>query len=429
MTRLLVSVLDERRDPMFPARLNQPSLLTVEKIPQPSRGNKGSNILSPQNPDRQKQNPDGISPPVTDHGKMPNMKWSFTDSHMRLEEGGWARETTTRELPISTELAAVNMRLEAGVYRELHWHNEAEWAYILKGKCRITVLDVEGGSFIDDLEEGDLWYFPTGFPHSIQGLGEEGTEFLLIFDDGNFSEDSTFLLTDYLSRTPKEVLSKNFRVDQRTFDTLSQNEKYIFRGTLPGGLEDDRKKVNQSKYRFTHRMLKQTPIKFPGGEVRITDTKNFPISKTTAAAHVMINPHGLREMHWHPNADEWSFFIRGKARVTVFAANGNARTFSYQAGDIGIVPKNNAHFVENIGDEPVEMLEVFRASRFEDFSVEQWLAQTPATMVAEHMNLTGSRKEEFLKNLSKEKIAVKPPLRKVKSVPELRVCEEYELVC
>jgi oxalate decarboxylase family bicupin protein len=152
---------------------------------------------------------------------------SFTDSHMRLEEGGWARETTTRELPTSKELAAVNMRLESGVYRELHWHNESEWAYILKGTCRITVLDVEGGSFIDDLEEGDLWYFPTGFPHSIQGLGDEGTEFLLIFDDGNFSEDSTFLLTDYLARTPKEVLSKNFRVDQRTFDTLSENGTFF----------------------------------------------------------------------------------------------------------------------------------------------------------------------------------------------------------
>jgi oxalate decarboxylase family bicupin protein len=197
---------------------------------------------------------------------------------------------------------------------------------------------------------------------------------------------------------------------------------------VPGSLAEDRKHVIPSKHRFTHRMLKQKPVKFPGGEVRITDTSNFPISKTTAAAHVMINPHGLREMHWHPNADEWSFFIRGKARVTIFASNGNARTFSYQAGDIGIVPKNNAHFVENIGDEPVEMLEVFRASKFEDFSVEQWLAQTPATMVAEHMNLTGTRKEEFLKSLSKEKMAVKPPLKKSKSLSDLKISEDYEVL-
>jgi oxalate decarboxylase family bicupin protein len=177
--------------------------------------------------------------------------------------------------------------------------------------------------------------------------------------------------------------------------------------------------VIPSKTRFTHRMLKQKPVKFPGGEVRITDTSNFPASKTVAAAHLIINPHGLREMHWHPNADEWSFFIRGKARVTIFASDGRARTFNYQAGDVGIVPKNMAHFVENISDEPLEMLEVFRSAKFQDFSLEQWLAQLPPTMVAEHMNLTGSKKDRFLKGLSKEKIAVKGPLKKSKSESDL----------
>lgn len=90
------------------------------------------------------------------------------------------------------------MRLDQGVIRELHWHTEAEWAYVLAGKVRVTALDLEGATFMDDLEAGDLWYFPAGHPHSLQGLGENGTEFLLIFDDGNFSEESTFVLTDWL---------------------------------------------------------------------------------------------------------------------------------------------------------------------------------------------------------------------------------------
>ncbi|KAI9635320.1 putative oxalate decarboxylase/oxidase [Dioszegia hungarica] len=375
--------------------------------PQPKRGNEGGDILGPQNPDRARQEPDIICPPITDSGKMPNMKWSYTDSHMRLEEGGWARETTVRELPTSTELAGVNMRLGPGVYRELHWHNESEWAYIIKGSCRITVLDVEGGCAIEDLEEGDLWYFPTGYPHGIQGTGKEGVEFLLVFDDGNFSEDSTFLLTDYMARTPKSVLAKNFRVSPKLFDSLSQKEKYIFQGTTPGSLEDDRKSVRPSRHRFVHRMLNQPPQLFSGGSVRITDSSNFPISKTTAAAHVTIKEGGLREMHWHPNADEWSFFLKGHARVTIFASSGKARTFNYMAGDVGIVPKNHAHYVENIGEGEVEMLEMFRASKFEDFSTEQWLAQTPGQIVAEHLNLEGNKREEFLKGLSKDKEPVK----------------------
>lgn len=115
-----------------------------------------------------------------------------------MQEGGWTRQTTVRELGTSVELASVNMRLDEGVIRELHWHKEAEWAYVLDGEVRITAIDYEGGNFIGDLKKGDLWYFPSGVPHSLQGLSPNGTEFLLVFDDGGFSEESTFILTDWL---------------------------------------------------------------------------------------------------------------------------------------------------------------------------------------------------------------------------------------
>lgn len=105
------------------------------------------------------------------------------------------------------ELASVNMRLDQGVIRELHWHKEAEWAYVLDGEVRVTAIDYEGGNFIDDLKKGDLWYFPSGVPHSLQGLSTNGTEFLLIFDDGNFSEESTFILTDWLGSYSLQALN------------------------------------------------------------------------------------------------------------------------------------------------------------------------------------------------------------------------------
>lgn len=61
------------------------------------------------------------------------MTRSFSDSHIRIEEDGWTRQTTVRELGASSEIAGVNMRLGPGVIRELHWHKEAEWAYVLDG--------------------------------------------------------------------------------------------------------------------------------------------------------------------------------------------------------------------------------------------------------------------------------------------------------
>ncbi|KAM3457267.1 hypothetical protein NHJ6243_007854 [Beauveria neobassiana] len=356
--------------------------------PLPWRNGQGATVLGPYNRDRSRQSPDMVRPPSTDHGNVANMRWSFTDSHTRIEEGGWTRQTTVRELPTSVELAGVNMRLDSGVIRELHWHKEAEWAYVLEGSVRVTALDYEGGNFIDDLNKGDLWYFPSGVPHSLQGLGENGTEFLLIFDDGNFSEESTFILTDWLAHTPKSVIAENFHLAPEVFEHLPKSEKYIFQGSQPGSVEDERPRgrhVKKSQYQFTHKLLDQAPKKTSGGEVRIADSSNFALSTTVAAAHAVIQPGALREMHWHPVADEWSYFIRGRARVTIFAAEGNARTFNYVAGDVGIVPKNMGHFVENIGDEPLEMLEVFRADRFRDFSLFQWMGETPQRMVLDHL--------------------------------------------
>ena len=352
-------------------------------------------MLGPRNKDRERQNPDLLRPPTTDHGTMPNYRWSFADSHIRIEEGGWTRQTTVRELPTSVELAGVNMRLDEGVIRELHWHKEAEWAYVLEGSVRVTALDVEGGSFVDDLSKGDLWYFPSGHPHSLQGLSPNGTEFLLIFDDGHFSEDSTFLLTDWLAHTPKAVIAENFRLAPEVFDAIPEKEKYIFQGQLPGEIGDEEpvgRGVKKSKLQFTHRMMAQEPMNATGGQVRITDSRNFPISKTVAAAHLDIDPGAMREMHWHPNADEWSFFIRGRARVTIFAAEGNARTFDYMAGDVGVVPRNNGHFIENLSDEePLEVLEIFRADEFQDFSLFQWLGETPQRLVKDHLFKTNPR--------------------------------------
>jgi oxalate decarboxylase family bicupin protein len=171
--------------------------------PLPYRNGDGANVFGPQNKAREQQEPDVIRPPTTDHGTMKNMKWSFADSHIRIEESGWTRQTTVRELPTSTQLAGVNMRLDEGAIRELHWHKEAEWAWVLEDRVRVTALDTEGGTFMDDLENGDLWYFPSRHPHSFQGLSSGDAEFLLIFDDGNFSEESTFLLTDWLADTPR----------------------------------------------------------------------------------------------------------------------------------------------------------------------------------------------------------------------------------
>ncbi|MBB3904074.1 oxalate decarboxylase family bicupin [Methylobacterium brachythecii] len=358
--------------------------------PIPIRGGDGADVLGPRNPAREAQDRWTVAPPKTDHGTLPNLKWSFADSHMRLEEGGWARQTTIRELPISKAMSGVNMRLKANAVREMHWHKEAEWAYMLKGKARVTAIDQDGRTFADDLGEGDLWYFPSGIPHSIQGLESEvdGCEFLLVFDDGAFSEDSTFLITDWLAHTPKDVLAKNFGLPESAFANIPEKELYIFPAPKPGTLAGDRLEgAGPVPNPFVHRMTAQDPIRTKGGTVRITDSSLFKASKTIAAALFELEPGALREMHWHPNGDEWQYYLSGKGRMTVFGSESKARTFDYQAGDVGYVPFAMGHYIENTGSEKLTFLEMFRSPNYADLSLAQWMALTPHALVQAHTKL------------------------------------------
>jgi oxalate decarboxylase len=375
---------------------------SAEQIPQPQRPGHGGSDPGPRNMGRDRQNPDILVPPSTDHGTLPNLRFSFADSHMRLESGGWTRQITVRELGISKNIAGVDMRLNAGGIRELHWHKAGEWAYMLYGSARITAIDPQGNSFVDDVGVGDLWYFPSGVPHSIQGLNPDGCEFLLVFDDGDFDEDNTFLLSDWIKHIPNKVLAKNFGVADNAFAaTPDPSQLYIFGAPVPGPLASDKSAgatpVPQS---FSHRMLAQTPIKTKSGTVRITDTSVFPASKTIAAALVEVEPGGMRELHWHPNTDEWQFYIDGQARMGVFAASGQARTFDFMAGDVGYVPFAMGHYIENTGTTPLRFLEIFKSSYYADVSLNQWLALTPPELVQAHLKLDPQTLAAFRKTKS-----------------------------
>jgi oxalate decarboxylase len=375
-------------------------------VPQPQRLGRGGTDPGPRNLVRDRQNPDLLVPPATDHGTLPNLRFSFSDSHVRLESGGWTRQVTVRELGVSKNIAGVNMRLNAGGVRELHWHKAAEWAYMLYGTARITAIDPQGRYFVDDVGVGDLWYFASGFPHSIQGLGPDGCEFLLVFDDGDFDEDNTFLLGDWFKHTPNDVLAKNFGVPDSLFGhTPDPSELYIFPAPVPGALASDQFPGSpQVPQRMSHRMMAQQPIRSKSGTVRITDTSVFPASKTISAALVEVEPGGMRELHWHPNTDEWQYYIEGQARMGVFAASGQARTFDFMAGDVGFVPFAMGHYVENTGTTPLRFLEIFKSDYYADVSLNQWLALTPPELVNAHLKIG----PQFMASLRKDKVPVVP---------------------
>jgi oxalate decarboxylase len=233
-------------------------------------------------------------------------------------------------------------------------------------------------------------------------LGPDGCEFLLVFDSGSFNEDSTFLLSDWIKHVPPEVLAKNFGVAEDAFkDTPDPSKLYIFKSDVPGPLGPDKlmgaPPVPQS---FKHRMEAQTPLQTKSGSVRITDSGNFPASQKIAASLVELAPGGLRELHWHPNTNEWQYYLEGQGRMGVFASSGDARTFDFAAGDVGYVPFAMGHYIENTGTTPLRYLEMFNSSYYADVSLNQWLALTPAYLVQAHLHVDPAVIDAFHKQKS-----------------------------
>lgn len=388
-------------NPSFFSNFSDPSI-----TPEPIRGALGANILSGTDVPLDRQNPDALARPSTDIGSVDNGKWPFSLSNNRIQKGGWARQENIQSLPVATEMAGVQFRLEPGAYRELHWHQQAEWAYMLNGCATIAVVNADGQNYVQTINTGDLWYFPKGTPHNLQAQDPVlGAEFLLVFDDGSFNEDDTFLITDWTAHIPKNVLNKNFGLagDSHAFDDIPAAELYIFEAPNPPPLEEQMIKDPNGTSPLSYGLaFSQVPfINIPGGQYKIASAEtNFPIATTLGAAEVILEPGSMRELHWHPNSDEWDYFISGEIRATVFASGTNSRTFDFQAGDVGYIPVDFGHYLECISTTPCHYLEIFKSSSVEEFSLAAWIANTPRHIIQDTLRLSNDTINSFRKEAS-----------------------------
>ncbi|MFF2014697.1 cupin domain-containing protein [Paenibacillus sp. NPDC058177] len=346
---------------------------------------------------------------------MTSFKYRLEQKKPHTGTGGVTRGASVRDFPASIGLAGVSMRLEPGGMRELHWHaNAAEWAYVISGSCRTTVIHPDGHAYTDTFEPGDVWYFPRGYGHSIQGLGPEECHFILIFDNGDFSEEHTFSITDFLTQTPDNIVAQNLGITEERAAQLPHGESYFVKGPVPNDSSSDGTYRRNSELTSTHRypLSAKQPRRAPGGGTQRTVTvEDFPISSTMSGSLIELQPGALREMHWHPNADEWQYYISGQAEMTVFLAEGNSVTEQFEAGDVGYAPMGTGHYIKNTGDEVCRVLIGFNNAHYEAIDLSEWLAGNPVDLLS--TNLEMSREEA--EKLSNDTLFIAPDQKKNRS--------------
>jgi oxalate decarboxylase len=349
-----------------------------------------------------------VPDPLLSGKELPTFKFALEASKGKVLGGSYGKEATVEQLPISKGIAGVSMRLEPGVTRELHWHaTAAEWAFVIEGRVRTTVVDPSGNSAIDDFEPGDVWYFPRGHGHSLACLGDQPCHFILIFDNGYFSEFGTFSLSDWLGHTPKALLAKNFGLPEATFDGIPRDEIYFAKGHVPPANAEPLQGARRSPPNsHRYRLLAQEPnsIHKFGREWRV-GADRFPISQTITGVILDLEPGGLRELHWHPTADEWQYVIDGKFSVTLFGSHGRYRVETLEKGEVAYIPQGFGHSIENVGGKKGRMLIGFNTGHYEAIDLSQWVASVPAYLLADQSGKPKALFEKF----PKERVFIAPP--------------------
>ncbi|HEX3726710.1 MAG TPA: cupin domain-containing protein [Pirellulales bacterium] len=339
-----------------------------------------------------------VPDPLLSGKELPTFKFALEKSKGRTSGKNTAKEASVEQLPVSKGIAGVSMGLEPGAMRELHWHaTAAEWAFVDKGRVRTTVVAPGGCTETNDFEAGDVWYFPRGHAHMLECLGSEPCHFVLIFDNGYFSEFGTFSISDWIGHTPKPLLAKNFGLPESTFDSFPQEEVYFARGALPpqkpAAPLAGRK---QSPLTHKYRLLADNPyVDNKGGRLWLVDSTKFPISKTMSGAILDLEAGAMRELHWHPTADEWQYVMEGQVSVTLFGANGRYRTEILDKGDVGYIPQGYGHSLENVGQKSCRVLIGFNSGIYEDIDLSEWMAGNPVNVLATNFNQPAAVFEKF----------------------------------
>lgn len=304
--------------------------------------------------------------------------------------GGWIKEMTSADTPAVPTLASSYVTMNPGSLRGLHWHRgAAEFGYVVAGACVLTVYDPSGRVGLEELAAGDVWYVPRGFAHSVWAYGAEGCTFTSVYDDGLTSELNALELADLVRTERPDIVAAVLGVTAMDLAPARERAPILRAGATgePGLALRARGEAGPAPRAFGFALMDLPPLRCPGGWFVQASRSDFPMSLTLIGAITHLDPGGIREPHWHPNADEWDLVLSGRARITLFEGGAATSAVEVGPGDIGFLPRNGAHAVQALGDEPFRLLSVFNAPEFESIGLSELLAGTPAEIVRRNLDL------------------------------------------
>jgi oxalate decarboxylase len=269
-----------------------------------------------------------------------------------MNQAGSLTQVTSLETPGLQGISFAKLNLNAKGSLEPCWHpNANKIGYCIDGKALVSMRAPNGVETFT-VNKGEIFFIPQGYVHHVENMGKNACTI-------NFALNNESPETMWLS---KAILSISDNVFNSTFDT-----KTGFVGGLRKSSFNPFKmlpSVNStsedigSRYKFDIKDSNKA-ILTKGGYVQLGTKANLPLLNGLGILGFGLNPKGIVEPHWHTNAGELVYIVKGKARITILAPNGHVDILEVNGGEGAFAPASYFHNIENIGSDDVEVIAFF----------------------------------------------------------------------
>lgn len=260
---------------------------------------------------------------------------------------------TAKETPGLVNISFANLRLKKRGSLIPIWHaNANKLGYCIEGNILVSIrtpVQVE----IFTVKKGEIFFIPQGYVHHIENMDEN--ESVISFALNNSSPETMYLSKAVYSISDS-IFNSTFNTQTGFVEGLRKSKDEELIKTLPPLAKIP--SPIESPYKFDIEASKKA-ILTKGGYLQLGTKTNLPILQGLGILGFGLNPKGIVEPHWHTNAGELVYIVKGKTRITILSPDGNVDVLEVKGGEGAFAPASYFHNIENIGPDEVEVVAFF----------------------------------------------------------------------
>ncbi len=306
-------------------------------------------------------------------------------------KGGSLTVVTAKETPGLVNISFAHLQLHKRGALEPIWHpNAHKIGYCTAGDVLVSMRS-PGGVEMFTVKAGEMFFIPQGYVHHIENISEKEATINFAM---NHTHPETMHLSNAIYSLSDNVFHSTFNISSKFFQGLKKNKDKEMIKNLSKGKKA--KGSIASRYKFNIKDSAKT-ISTKGGYLQLGIKPNLPVLQGLGILGFGLNPKGIVEPHWHTNAGELIYIVKGHTRITVLSPDGKVDTMEVSGGEGAFAPASHFHNIENVGKEDVEVIAFFSHAEPDYIGIGEVVGSYSNEVLASTFNVAPSYFNSFKK--------------------------------